>query len=212
VRVELPKDSHRGGVLTMAGVLAVSSYPHRTSPVLRGKWVLESILGTPPPPPPPDVPELPEDKNQVTGKTLRERLLQHRQQATCAACHDRIDPIGFGLEKFDAIGRWRENEGEQPVDATGIHPDGTKFDGPDELKKVLLARKDDFARHLTAKMLGYALGRGLVSEDYCVVDEVVKQLKQNEYKSHVLVWEIVRSVPFRQRSGLPKLAKKETAP
>jgi hypothetical protein len=193
----------------MAGVLAVSSYPHRTSPVLRGKWVLETLLGTPPAPPPPDVPELPEDHQQATGKTLRERLLAHRQQAACASCHDRIDPIGFGLENFDALGRWRDQDAGQPIDATASLPDGTRFEGPDGLKKALLARKDDFIRHLTAKMLGYALGRGLVHEDYCVVDEVVKDLRQNDYRSHTLVGGIVRSVPFRQRPGL---AQKETTP
>jgi hypothetical protein len=208
-RAPLPKERHRGGVLTMAGVLTMSSYPQRTSPVLRGKWVLESILGTPPPPPPPEVPELSEGKDPIAGKTLRERLLLHRQNATCASCHDRIDPIGFGLENFDAIGRWRDQEAGQPIDASASLPDGTKFEGPEGLKKVLLAQKDDFIRHFTAKMLGYALGRGLVPEDHCVVDQAVKALQQNGYRSHVLVWEIIRSMPFRHRPGL---APKETAP
>ncbi len=203
-RVALPKGSHRGGVLTMASVLTVSSYPHRTSPVLRGKWVLETILGTPPPPPPPDVPDLPEDKKQAEGKTLRERFVAHRANATCAACHDRIDPLGFGLENYDAVGRWRDQDNGRPVDATGALPDGTRFDGPDELKKVLLDRKDEFARHLSAKILGYALGRGLVNEDYCVVDKAVERLKQNEYRSQVLLWEVINSVPFRYRPRLPK--------
>ncbi len=208
-RVTLPKDSHRGGVLTMAGVLTVASYPHRTSPVLRGKWVLETILGTPPPPPPPDVPELPEDKKQVQGKTLRERLVVHRANAVCAACHDRIDPLGFGLENYDAVGRWRDQDADRPVDATGSLPDGTRFEGPDGLKKALLARKDDFLRHLTAKVLGYALGRGLVNDDYAVVDRAVDRLEQNEHRSHALLWEIINSAPFRYRPGVPT---KETAP
>jgi hypothetical protein len=208
-RVSLPKDSHRGGVLTMAAVLTVSSYPHRTSPVLRGKWVMESLLGTPPKPPPPDVPSLPEDKKQAEGKTLRERLLAHRANPACASCHDRIDPLGFGLEHFDAVGHWRDKDAGQPVDATGSLPDGTRFDGPDALKKALLERKDDFMRHLAAKMLGYALGRGLVSEDYCVVDKAVESLKQNDYRSHALLWEIINSAPFRYRPGG---TKKGTAP
>lgn len=203
-RVSLPKGSHRGGVLTMASVLTVTSYPHRTSPVLRGKWVLEALLGSPPPPPPPNVPELPEDKKQVESKTLRERFVAHRANPTCATCHDRIDPPGFGLENFDAVGRWRDQDAGRPVDATGTLPDGTTFNGPDELKKALLARKEDFLRHLTAKFLGYALGRGLVNDDYCVIQKVVERLEKNEYRSHTLLWEIIKSVPFQYRPGTPK--------
>src|SRR5262249_49318919 len=149
-----------------------------------------------------DVPALPENKKGVTAATLRERLLVHRKNPTCASCHDRIDPIGFGLENFDAVGRWRDKDASQPVDATGTLPDGTGSDGPDELKKVLLARKDDFIRHLTAKALGYALGRGLVNDDYAVVDRAVERLKENGYRSHVLVWEVINSAPFRYRPGL----------
>jgi hypothetical protein len=200
-RVSLPRGSHRGGVLTMAAVLTVSSYPHRTSPVLRGKWVLEAVLGSPPQPPPPDVPALAEDKKQAEGKTLRERLLAHRANPTCAGCHDRIDPLGFGLENYDAVGRWRETDAGRQVDATGGLPDGTRFDGPDGLKKALLGRKDDFLRHLAAKVLGYALGRGLVDEDYRVVDQAVECLRRNEYRSHALLWAIINSAPFRYRSG-----------
>jgi hypothetical protein len=203
-RVSLPKDSHRGGVLTMAAVLTVSSYPHRTSPVLRGKWVLEALLGTPPRPPPPDVPALPEGQKQAEDKTLRERLLAHRASPACAACHDRIDPLGFGLENYDAVGRWRETDAGRPVDASGVLPDGTRFDGPEGLRKALLARKDDFLRHLAAKMLGYALGRGLVSDDYRVVDRAVENLKRNDYHSHALLWEIINSAPFRYRPGVTK--------
>jgi hypothetical protein len=208
-RVSLPKDGHRGGVLTMAAVLTVSSYPHRTSPVLRGKWVMEAVLGTPPRPPPPDVPALPEDRKQAEGKTLRERLLAHRANPACASCHDRIDPLGFGLENFDAVGRWRDKDAGQPVDATGSLPDGTRFNGPDGLRKALLDRKDDFMSHLAAKMLGYALGRGLVNEDYWVIDKAVESLKQNDYRSHALLWEVINSAPFRYRPGG---AKKGTAP
>ena len=185
----------------MAAVLAVSSYPNRTSPVLRGKWVLESLLGTPPPPPPPSVPALEEVHEGAPPKTIRARLEQHRRDPACAACHSRIDPLGFGLENYDVLGRWRTEDAGAPVDTKGELPDGTKFDGPEELKAVLLARKDVFIRNLTSKMLGYALGRGLKLEDSCTVDQIVARLKENDYKSQTLVEEIVLSVPFRYQAG-----------
>jgi hypothetical protein len=200
VRVDLPEDSHRGGLLGMGGVLAISSLPHRTSPVLRGKWVREALLGSPPPPPPPDVPPLEEAKNTESSQTIRELLEQHRRNPACASCHDHIDPIGFGLENFDMLGRWRTEESGKPVDAQGELPDGTKFDGPEELKRVLLDQKDDFVRYLTKKMLGYALGRGLTIEDHCAVEEIIGRVKENEYRSHTLIAEIVCSVPFRYRA------------
>ncbi len=200
-RFDLPEESHRGGVLGMAAVLVVSSYPQRTSPVLRGKWVRETLLGSPPPPPPPDVPELNAQHDGAVPKTVRELLLQHRQNPTCASCHSRIDPIGFGLENYDMLGRWRTQEAGKPIDASGELPDGTKFQGAQELKQVLLQRKDEFIRHLTTKLLGYALGRGLTIEDQCTVEEIVKQVKEGDYRAHVLIAEIVRSVPFRYRAG-----------
>jgi hypothetical protein len=211
-RFDLPEDSHRGGILTMAAVLAVSSHPHRTSPVLRGKWVRETLLGSPAPPPPPDVPELDEKHDPAAPKTVRELLERHRANPTCAACHSRIDPIGFGLENYDTLGRWRTQDAGQPIDAKGELPDGTKFDGPQALKKVLLARKDDFIRHLTTKMLGYALGRGLTVEDQCTVEEVARKVKDGDYRAHVLVIEIVRSVPFRYRAGDGPQPSKVNAP
>jgi hypothetical protein len=201
VKTDLPENSHRGGLLGMAAVSAVSSYPNRTSPVLRGKWVLEAILGTPPPPPPPDVPELKEAHEGEAPKTLRERLVQHRQNPVCASCHNRIDPMGFGLENYDVLGRWRTEDAGKPIDAKGELPDGTAFDGPQELKAVLLQRKDLFIRHLTNKMLGYALGRGLTLEDSCTVDEIVAQLEKDDYKAHTLVLGIVLSTPFRYQAG-----------
>ncbi|MBI1390530.1 MAG: DUF1592 domain-containing protein [bacterium] len=197
--IHLPAGSHRGGVMTMAGVLAVSSYPHRTSPVLRGKWVLDSLLGTPPPPPPPNVPPLPEVDDQPTPTTVRERLTQHRQNPVCASCHDRIDPIGFGLENFDAIGRWRTEDHGKRIDASGTLPDGRTFDGPEELRKVLMDNKDLFIRNLTVKMMSYALGRGLTLEDQCTVDMIVETLQSNDYKARTLIAEIVKSIPFRYR-------------
>jgi hypothetical protein len=204
---ELPAGSHRGGLLGMAAISAVSSYPNRTSPVLRGKWVLDALLGTPAPPPPPDVPALPETHAGETPKTTRERLMQHRQNPACGACHNRIDPIGFGLENYDVLGRWRTQDGGMPIDSKGELPDGTTFDGPDQLKAVLLGKKDLFIRHLTSKMLGYALGRGLTLEDSCTVDQIVATVEKDGYKSHTLVQEIVLSVPFRYQAGTdPRMA------
>jgi len=201
MRYDLPEDSHRGGLLGMAGVLTVTSLPHRTSPVLRGKWVKETLLGSPPPPPPPNVPQLDDKQNAAAPQTIRELLEQHRQNPVCASCHDSIDPIGFGLESYDLLGRWRTEEAGKPIDAKGELPDGTKFDGPQELKQVLLARKDEFVRHLTTKMLGYALGRGLTFEDQCTVDEIVKKVQEGEYRSQLLIAEIVCSMPFRYRAS-----------
>jgi hypothetical protein len=198
---ELPEGSHRGGLLGMAATSAVSANPNRTSPVLRGKWILETLLGTPPPPPPPNVPELKEAHAGEAPKTLRERLEQHRQNPACASCHNRIDPLGFGLENFDVLGRWRTEDAGKPIDAKGELPDGTKFDGPEQLKAALLARKDLFIHHLTSKMLGYALGRGLTLDDSCTVDRIVAELAKNGYKAHTLIQEIVLSVPFRYQAG-----------
>lgn len=200
--VEL-KDENRGGVLSMAAVLTLTSYPLRTSPVLRGKWVLEQILGTPPPPPPPLVTSLPHDDKPVDGLTLRQRLEKHRSDAACAGCHKSMDPLGFGLENFDAIGRWRTTIADQPVDASGDLPDGAKFTGPAELKKVLLNRKDDFIRNLTEKMLAFALGRGLDYYDVSTVKQISKTLAQQKYRSSVLISEVVRSYPFQFRRNEP---------
>jgi cytochrome c553 len=197
LRFDLPENSHRGGLLTMAAVLAVSSYPTRTSPVLRGKWVLESILGTPPPPPPPGVPALQENHEGDAPQTMRERLSRHRADPACASCHNRMDPIGFGLENYDVLGRWRTEEAGKPIDAKGVLPDGSEFNGPDELKTILLKRKDLVIRNLATRMLGYALGRGLTLEDSCAVDRIVDEVAKNGYSSHTLVKEIVMSAPFR---------------
>lgn len=200
VVVELPPDSHRGGVLGMAAVLAVSSYPNRTSPVLRGKWILEALLGTPPPPPPPNVPQLPEHTG-AAPQTLRERLTLHRANPACAVCHNRIDPLGFGLENYDVLGLWRTEDAGKPIDAKGELPDGSHFDGVEEMKQVLMKQKDLLLRNLTAKMLGYALGRGLTLEDHCSVDRIVDAVKQDNYSAHSLILGVVRSVPFRYQVG-----------
>jgi hypothetical protein len=198
--VELPDYTRRGGLLGMAAVLTVSSYPYRTSPVLRGAWILDSLLGTPPPPPPPDVPKLEENSAGAPPKSVRDRLTQHRVNPACASCHSRIDGLGFALENYDPIGRWREEDSGTPVNTAGELQDGSKFIGPDELKSVLLQHKDQFLRNLTSKMLGYALGRGLTLSDSCTVDSIVAKLKDNNYSARTLVEEIVLSVPFRQQA------------
>jgi hypothetical protein len=187
----------------MPAVLTVSSYPYRTSPVLRGAWILDSILGTPPPPPPPGVPPLEETKGSVSHLTMKERLSKHRENAICASCHSRIDPLGFALENYDAIGRWRTEDAGKPIDASGEFAGGAKIDGPDQLKKFLLDRKDLFVRNLTNKMLGYALGRGLTLQDSCTVDAIVAEMKQNKYSAQTLIEGIVLSVPFRNQAPTP---------
>ena len=197
-RVEL-KDGRRGGVLGLAAVLTVTSYPLRTSPVLRGKWVLQEVLGAPPPPPPPDLPELPKDDAHQNGLSFRKQLELHRKEAACASCHNRMDPIGFGLENYDPVGRWRTELAGEAVDATGVMNTGESFTGPAELKKVLLNRREQFVRNLTEKMLAYALGRGLEYYDQPTVKEITDGLAKNGYKSSTLVLEIVKSYPFRYR-------------
>ncbi len=201
-RIELPPGSHRGGLLGMSAVLAVSSYPYRTSPVLRGKWVLDSILGTPPLPPPPNVPSL-DAHSDGKPQTIRERLAQHRADPVCGGCHSRIDPLGFALENYDALGQWRTEEAGRPIDNSGELPDGTKFAGPDQLRAVLMDKKDLFVHNLTNRMLGYALGRGLTRQDSCTVDSIVTQLAGEGYKSQSLIEAIVMSRPFRYQAGRP---------
>jgi hypothetical protein len=158
------------------------------------------MLGTPAPPPPPGVPPL-EDKKGSAPQTLRERLELHRSNPACGACHNRIDPMGFGLENYDVLGMWRDQDGGKPIDAHGVLPDGTQFNGPRELKQILMERKDEVVRNLTAKMLGYALGRGLTLEDHCSVDRIVAEVKRDDYRAQSLILGIVRSVPFRYQAG-----------
>lgn len=199
-RVKIQGNS-RGGVLSHASVLTVTSNPTRTSPVKRGRWVLEQILGTPPPPPPPDVPELEEASEAVHGSTLRERLEQHRADPACANCHAKMDPIGFALENYNAIGAFRWKDGELSIDTTAELPDGTILRGVADLKQIVKDRKQQFLRCLTEKMLTYALGRGLEYYDRSTVDRIVAQLEVGGYRSSVMVTEIVKSDPFRLRRG-----------
>jgi hypothetical protein len=185
--------------LTQASVLTVTSNPTRTSPVKRGKWVLENLLGTPPPPPAPDVQSL-DEQTALTG-TLRQRMEQHRADPRCATCHQRMDPIGFALENFDAIGGWRTRDDNLPIDASGQLPSGEKFDGPLELKALLVgSKREEFVRCLTEKMLTYALGRGLEYYDQCAVDQIAAALGRDNYRFSTLIVEIVKSDPFQKRS------------
>ncbi len=200
-RVRLKKGHERGGLVTQASILTVTSNPTRTSPVKRGKWVLEQLLGTPPPPPPPNVPVLTEDAKALTAATLRLRMEQHRSKASCAVCHNKLDPLGFGLENFDAVGAWREQDGGVPVDASGTLPSGESFRGPKELKSILKTHTPEFTRCLTEKMLTYALGRGLEDYDRCAVDQILKSLESSRYRFSALVLGIVNSDPFQKRRG-----------
>ena len=197
-RVTLPKDSPRGGVLTQGSVLLATSTPTRTSPVIRGKWVLEQILGTPPPPPPPDVPPLTEQKQVDQTASLRQRFEQHRSATECAGCHAKMDPLGFALENFDATGKWRATDGKFPIDASGELVNGTTFSGPRELKQVLRSNKN-FVRGLTQKMMIYALGRGLEYYDKCACDAVIAQAAKDGNRFSALVTGIVTSDPFLKR-------------
>lgn len=197
-KVTLP-DKRRGGVLSHASVLTITSNPTRTSPVKRGKWILETLLNSPPPPPPPGVEELKVDKKGELTGTLRQKMEQHRTNAVCASCHQRMDPLGFGFENFDAIGAWRTQEERFPIDASGILPGGQKFNGPAELRAILLDRKEQIARCLAEKLLTYALGRGLERPDRCYVEEIARNLAQKDYKMQALVLEVVRSEPFQMR-------------
>ncbi len=199
-RVKL-EGHQRGGILTTAAVLTVTSYPQRTSPVLRGKWVLEEILGTPPPPPPPNAGALPPNDAVKDGLTFRQRLEAHRKDPNCAGCHARMDPIGFGLENYDPIGRWREEIGGGTVDASGVLATGEKFTGVAELKEHLKQRRADFARNLTEKMLAYALGRGLEPVDVPTVRVLSKKLADSDFKAQTLMLEIAKSYPFQYRKN-----------
>ncbi len=203
-RIPLPPDAHRGGVMTTAAVLMASSHPTRTSLVKRGKWVLDNLLGTPPPPPSPNVAPLPERAENGEKLTMRQQVEQHRADPNCAACHKRMDPIGFALENFDAVGRWRDkDESKQSIDATATLPDGTTVNGPDELKKLLLARKDDFTRCLAEKLLTYALGRTPEPYDLRAVKRISAATACDGYKLTTLITEIVKSYPFRNRALVP---------
>lgn len=198
-RVKL-NGAQRSGLLTQAAVLTVSSYPTRTSIPVRGKWVLENLLGSAPPPPPPDAPQL--DESQV-GETVtqRERLEQHRSDPNCSSCHMLTDPIGFGLESYNAIGAWRTHDGTAKIDTSGVLPDGQSFRGARELKQILKGKKEAFTRNLTEKLFTFALGRGLESSDAPAVEQIAARTAANDYRFTTLVFEIVKSDPFQLRAA-----------
>ena len=199
-RVELPPESPRRGLLGHGSILTLTSHAIRTSPVLRGKWVLNNVLGTPPPEPPPNVPALVDRKTQAKVATMRDRMAAHRSNPTCAACHSLIDPAGFALENFDAIGRWRTvDESFNKIDATGTLPDGTPFDGVAELRSALVRRPERFVTTVTEKLLTYALGRGLEHYDMAAVRQIVGTARQDDYRFQSIVHGVVHSYPFLYR-------------
>ena len=199
-RVTFPPDSPRGGLLGQGSILAVTSYTTRTSPVLRGKWVLENLLSAPPPPPPPDVPAL-KIEGAEPGKTLtmREAMTQHRANPACAGCHARMDPIGFSMENFDALGRWRDRDAGSTIDASGTLPEGTRFEGIPGLRKLLLDHSEEFVSTVTEKLLMYAVGRNLQYYDAPAVRQIVRGAARDNYTLTSLVLGVVKSVPFQMR-------------
>lgn len=199
-KVELT-NGQRGGVITQAGVLAVSNtYPNRTSPTLRGRYILDNILGTPPPPPPPDIPAL--DVSKVgSDVSMRKQLEAHRADPSCASCHSKMDALGFGLENYNAIGKWRTMDGKFPIDSEGTLPDGRSFRTPAEMRAVLLDSLPQFARCLTEKMMTYALGRGMQPYDNRSLDQIDRAFAADGYRFQTLIFEIVRSLPFQSRRG-----------
>ena len=199
-RVSLP-DERRPGILGHSSILTVTSYSTRTSPVVRGKWLLENLLAAPPPPPPDDVPPLEEDTPAVQPTSVRGRLEQHRRNPACASCHARIDPLGFALENFDALGKWRTTEGGTPVDASGVLLDGTELNGPVGLRDVLLRDKKQFVSAVAEKLLTYALGRGVEHYDMPAVRQIVRDAAPEDYRWSALILGIVKSTPFQMRGA-----------
>ncbi len=197
IAVEDPK---RRGLLGQASILTVTSYPNRTAPTIRGKWVLEQLLGTPPPPPPPNVPSLKDDASTKT-MTMRQRMEQHRANPACAVCHKMMDPLGFSLENFDGLGRWRDSTGPGtgPIDSSGVLPDGTKFEGPAGLRDVLLSKRDLFVETFTERLLTYALGRGLEQYDRPVIRKITREAALNDQRWSSMIFGIVKSAPFQMR-------------
>jgi Protein of unknown function (DUF1592)/Protein of unknown function (DUF1588)/Protein of unknown function (DUF1585)/Protein of unknown function (DUF1595)/Protein of unknown function (DUF1587) len=199
-RVEVGDDSMRGGLLRHGSVLTVTSYATRTSPVIRGKWILENLLGTPPPPPPANVPAL-KDNTVSSSLSVRQRLAEHRANLACAGCHKLMDPVGFALENFDAVGRWRGFEEGRPIDSTGGLPDGSRFEGPTGLERALLKRPELFVGTLTEKLLTFALGRGVEPYDAPAVRKVVREARSKDYRFSSLIVGIATSTPFTMRES-----------
>jgi hypothetical protein len=199
-RVALGADRERGGLLRHGSILTVTSYATRTSPVVRGKWILENFLGTPPTPPPPDVPALREN-TVAANLPIRERLAEHRANASCASCHRLIDPVGFSLEQFDAVGHWRTTEEGRAVDAAGGLPDGSEFDGVAGLEKALLRRPEWFVRTLTEKLFTFALGRPPEEFDAPAIRKIIRDARPQEYRFSSLIVGLATSTPFQMRKS-----------
>ena len=192
--------TERRGLLGQGGILTLTSYATRTSPVLRGKWILENLLSSPPPPPPPDIPSLAETTDEGEALSMRAAMEKHRSNPACASCHSQMDPLGFALENFDAIGRWRtRGESNETIDASGLLPDGTAFEGPDEMRAALLKNPERFVGTVAEKLLTYALGRNLESFDMPAVRGIVREAAENNYRFSSLVFAIVQSTPFQMR-------------
>jgi hypothetical protein len=208
-RVTWP-DDRRAGLLGQGSILTVTSEANRTSPVKRGKWLLENLLGAPPPPPPPNVPPLKENGEGGPPTSVRARLEQHRRNPVCASCHAQMDPLGFALENFDAVGRWRDADGEAgtPIDASGELGDGRRFGGPAEFRALLVARRAEFERTVVEKLLTYALGRGLESTDAPVVRAVLRQVGPQGARWSALLTALVESPPFQLRLAGPRTPEK----
>jgi hypothetical protein len=199
-RVSVPNEERRG-LLGQGSILTVTSYPNRTSPVLRGKWILENIMGAPPPAPPPNVPPFPENEEGAKPRAIREILEEHRRNPACASCHAVMDPLGFSLENFDATGEWRTKDKSGPIDPSGVLADGTKVDGPLALRQALLKQPERFVSTMTEKLLTYALGRGLEHYDMPVVRSIVRNAEKQDYKFSALVFNIVKSAPFQLKKA-----------
>jgi hypothetical protein len=197
------QDGIRGGLLGHASILAVTSYPNRTSPVVRGRWLLENMLGAPPPAPPPDVPVLKESGADGAPRSVRERLEAHRKDPGCAVCHVRMDPLGFSLENFDALGKWRTTSDGAPIDASGSLPDGSRFEGVAGLRTLLLSHRHDFVRTFTEKLLAYAMGRGIESYDLPAVRAIAKDAASDDHRWSSIIMGIVRSRPFSMSTSAP---------
>lgn len=197
-RVDLDADSKRGGLLRHGSILTVTSYATRTSPVIRGKWVLDNILGIPPPPPPPGVPAL-EENRVAAGLSVRDRIAEHRKNPACAGCHQLMDPVGLSLESYDAVGRWRTTEGGKPIDATGGMPDGSTFDGVEGLQQALLGRPEIFVGVLAEKLLTYSLGRGVEHYDAPAIRAAVREAEKSDFRFSSLILAITKSTPFQMR-------------
>ena len=195
-------DGRRAGLLGHGGLLTVTSYPNRTSPVLRGKWVLENLLGAPPPPPPPDVPSFPERGEHGEPATVRELLEMHRRNPACAGCHAPMDPLGFALEQFDAIGRWRTTDGDAPIDAHGVMPTGDAFDGLSGLTEMLAGNPQPLVRTVTEKLLAYALGRAIEYHDHPTIRGIAREAEADDYRWSSVILGIVRSPAFQMRSTI----------